>query len=130
MYRDSRSIEAALKRNTKKQLKPDLKYAEITYCCIHGRKKYKPTSKRKRPHLLYVISVVLLLTYMLLLVHLERTVPVNLNEERHQMDNVLLLHHLMITTIMRYHRYNLITHVIVVKGMYIVVRFFSPSSTT
>uniref|UniRef100_A0A1X7SKB9 ZSWIM3 N-terminal domain-containing protein n=1 Tax=Amphimedon queenslandica TaxID=400682 RepID=A0A1X7SKB9_AMPQE len=33
--RDSRSIEAALKRNTKKQLRPDLKYAEITYRCIH-----------------------------------------------------------------------------------------------
>uniref|UniRef100_A0A1X7USG1 ZSWIM3 N-terminal domain-containing protein n=1 Tax=Amphimedon queenslandica TaxID=400682 RepID=A0A1X7USG1_AMPQE len=51
--RDSRSMEAALKRNTKKQLKPDLKYAEITYCCIYGGKKYKATTKGKRPHQLW-----------------------------------------------------------------------------
>ena len=52
--RDSRTIEAASRRDTKKTFKRELKYAEITYHCIHGGKQYKPTSKGKRPHQLYV----------------------------------------------------------------------------
>jgi zinc finger SWIM domain-containing protein 3 len=48
--RDSHTTVAAVKRNTKKNFKTELKYSELTYRCIHGGKKYTSTSTGKRPH--------------------------------------------------------------------------------
>ena len=39
----SRSVEAAGKRLTKKTLKEELKYAELTFSCINSGKNFKPT---------------------------------------------------------------------------------------
>ena len=41
--RDTRTIEAAAKRIPKRAalMKPDLKYAQLKYCCIHGGKDFK-----------------------------------------------------------------------------------------
>ena len=48
--RDSRTIEATLKRAPKKQFNPNIKYSALVYSCIHGGKKLKSESKGKRPH--------------------------------------------------------------------------------
>jgi hypothetical protein len=45
--RDSRTIEAAKKR-LNKFLKPELKYYELKYCCIHGGQAFKAKGKGSR----------------------------------------------------------------------------------
>ena len=49
--RDSRKIDSACKRAPKKYInvKKELEYTDIRYCCIHGGKKYKTESKGIRP---------------------------------------------------------------------------------
>ena len=39
--REARTIEAAKKR-TDRYMKPELKYYQLKFCCIHGGKKFKP----------------------------------------------------------------------------------------
>ena len=46
--RDSRSVEAARKRATKKTYKQELGFSEIRYACIHGGRKYRSQSLGKR----------------------------------------------------------------------------------
>ena len=48
--RDSRNIEATLKRAPNRKFNPEIKYSELVYSCIHGGKKFKSESKGKRPH--------------------------------------------------------------------------------
>ncbi|XP_071529158.1 uncharacterized protein [Panulirus ornatus] len=48
--RDTRSIEAASRRCTKKTYNPDIKYTEIDFACIHGGRKFKTKSKGSRPN--------------------------------------------------------------------------------
>ena len=45
--RDTRTINAAQKR-INRHLNTNLKYYEITYCCIHGGKKFTSNSEGKR----------------------------------------------------------------------------------
>ena len=45
--RDARTIEAAKKR-LNKFLKPELKYYELKYCCIHGGQGFKVKGKGSR----------------------------------------------------------------------------------
>ena len=45
--RDARTIEAA-KKCLNKFLKPDLKYYELKYCCIHGGQAFKAKGKGSR----------------------------------------------------------------------------------
>ena len=45
--RDARTIEAAKKR-LNKFLKPELKYYEVKYCCIHGGQAFKAKGKGSR----------------------------------------------------------------------------------
>ena len=45
--RDSRTIEAA-KGRVKREICSDLKYYELTLCCIHGGKKFKPRGQGQR----------------------------------------------------------------------------------
>ena len=45
--RDARTVEAAKKR-VEKHLKPELKYYEIKYCCIHGGQAFKAKGKGVR----------------------------------------------------------------------------------
>ena len=45
--REARTIEAARKR-IDKYLKPELKYYELKYCCIHGGQAFKGKSKGSR----------------------------------------------------------------------------------
>lgn len=45
--RDTRTIEAAKKRMDK-SIKPELKYYEIKYCCIHGGQHFKSQGKGHR----------------------------------------------------------------------------------
>jgi len=47
---DSRTIAAAQKRVTKRQLNPDLLYYQVTYACVHGGRKYKPRGSGSRPN--------------------------------------------------------------------------------
>ena len=47
--RDSRTIEAAMRRAPNKKFKSEIKYSELVYCFIHGGKKFKSESKGKRP---------------------------------------------------------------------------------
>lgn len=56
--RDSRSIKAAQKRTPKKavNVKPELVYAYLEYCCIHGGKKFKSESAGTRPNQRLVVS--------------------------------------------------------------------------
>ena len=42
--RDTRTIAAA-KRRTDREFKPELKYYEIKYCCIHGGQQFKSQGK-------------------------------------------------------------------------------------
>ena len=35
-------IEAAKKRGVDRPLKPELKYFQLKYCCVHGGQKFKP----------------------------------------------------------------------------------------
>ena len=46
--RRSRTIEAAMKRASKKSFLQELKYSEVDYACIHGGKKFATRSKGKR----------------------------------------------------------------------------------
>lgn len=39
--RDSRTVEAASKRNTRKNYKEEIRYSEINYFCVHGGKLYR-----------------------------------------------------------------------------------------
>ena len=41
---DARTFEAA-KKHVERFLKPELKYYEIKYCCIHGWQAFKPKGK-------------------------------------------------------------------------------------
>ena len=45
--RDTRTVEAARKRMNK-SIKPELKYYEIKYCCIHGGQHFKSQGKGLR----------------------------------------------------------------------------------
>ena len=45
--RDCRTIEAARKRMNR-SLSENIKYYEVTYCCIHGGKKFKGRGEGKR----------------------------------------------------------------------------------
>ena len=45
--RDTRTIEAARKRMNR-SIKPELKYYEIKYCCIHGGQHFKLLGKGHR----------------------------------------------------------------------------------
>ena len=45
--RDCRTIEAARKR-VNRSLSDNIKYYEVTYCCIHGGKKFKARGEGKR----------------------------------------------------------------------------------
>ena len=45
--RDCRTIEAARKR-VNRSLSENIQYYEITYCCIHGGKKFKARGEGKR----------------------------------------------------------------------------------
>lgn len=47
--RDSRTIEAALRRAPNRYFNPAIKYSEVVYSCIHVGKKFKSESKGKRP---------------------------------------------------------------------------------
>ena len=50
MYRrDSRTIEAAMRRAPNRTFNPRIEYSEVVYSCIHGGKKFKSESKGKRP---------------------------------------------------------------------------------
>lgn len=48
--RDSRTIAAAAKRVPKRaaSMKPELKYAQLKYCCIHGGKEFRKRGSSKR----------------------------------------------------------------------------------
>ena len=61
--RDCRTIKAA---RVSQPMKPGLVYAEITYCCIHGRQNYSSKSSGKRPNqrLSWFITVVHYLEYI------------------------------------------------------------------
>ena len=45
--RDARSVESATRRMDR-HLKKELKYYEVTFCCIHGGKSFKPKGKGVR----------------------------------------------------------------------------------
>ena len=45
--RDSRTVQTAQKRMTR-HLSEEIKYYELTLCCIHGGKKFKPRGEGKR----------------------------------------------------------------------------------
>ena len=47
--RRSRMIITASKPRTKKSYNEDLKYTELEYACINGRKNFKTTSTSERP---------------------------------------------------------------------------------
>jgi len=47
--RDSRTIDAALRRAPKRTFNPNIRYSELVYSCIHGGKTFKSESKGKRP---------------------------------------------------------------------------------
>ncbi len=47
--RDSRTIDAALRRAPNRNFNPSIQYSEVVYSCIHGGKKFKSESKGKRP---------------------------------------------------------------------------------
>ena len=42
--RDTRTVESA-KKSMDRQLKKELKYYEVKFCCIHGGKSFKPKGK-------------------------------------------------------------------------------------
>ena len=44
---DSRTVQTAQKRMTR-HLSEEIKYYELTLCCIHGGKKFKPRGEGKR----------------------------------------------------------------------------------
>jgi len=48
--RDSRTVEADVRRNTRKTYNSAIKYANITFACVHGGKAFKSESKGARPH--------------------------------------------------------------------------------
>ncbi|CAG5124552.1 unnamed protein product [Candidula unifasciata] len=48
--RDTRTVEAAAKRNLRKNYNPAIKYSDISYCCTYGGKKYVCHSTGKRSH--------------------------------------------------------------------------------
>ena len=48
--RRSRSVEAAVKRAPKKQFNEELKYSDIEYSCIHGKRVFKSSSTGERPN--------------------------------------------------------------------------------
>jgi zinc finger SWIM domain-containing protein 3 len=48
--RDSRSIEAALRRAPNREFSEAIKYSELVYSCIHGGKKFTSLSSGKRPN--------------------------------------------------------------------------------
>ena len=43
--RDSRTVDAAVKRARRKQINPKLKYAEVTYHCVYGGRNPSERSK-------------------------------------------------------------------------------------
>lgn len=47
--RDSRTIDAALRRAPNRKFNPSIQYSKVVYSCIHGGKKFKSESKGKRP---------------------------------------------------------------------------------
>ena len=47
--RDSRTIETAIKRAPKRKFRPEIKYSELVYSCVHGGKKFKSSCTGKRP---------------------------------------------------------------------------------
>ena len=47
--RDSRTLEAALRRAPHRKFKEEIEYSELVFSCIHGGKKFKSHSKGKRP---------------------------------------------------------------------------------
>lgn len=42
--REARTIESA-KNRVDRHMKPELKYYQLKFCCIHGGKKFKPGGK-------------------------------------------------------------------------------------
>lgn len=50
IIRDTRTVEAASKRNQRKKYNPAIKYSDISYCCTYGGKKYVCHSTGKRNH--------------------------------------------------------------------------------
>ena len=59
--RDSRTVEADVRRNTKKKYADAIKYANITYACIHGGRQFRSASKGLRPQQRYDILRALIL---------------------------------------------------------------------
>lgn len=47
--RDSRTIEAALRRAPNREFNKAIKYSELVFSCIHGGKKFVSQSTGKRP---------------------------------------------------------------------------------
>lgn len=47
--RDSRTIDAAIRRSPKRTFNANIRYSEIVYSCIHGGKKFKSECKGMRP---------------------------------------------------------------------------------
>ena len=47
--RDSRTIAAAKKRDSKREFKPGIKYQELVYCCVQSGRDFKSSSKGERP---------------------------------------------------------------------------------
>ena len=50
IVRDTRTVEAAAKRNHHKSYNPAIKYSDISFCCTYGGKKYVSHSTGKRNH--------------------------------------------------------------------------------
>ena len=55
--RDSRTIEAALRRAPNREFSKAIRYSELVYSCIHGGKKFISQSSGKRPNQQYVVAV-------------------------------------------------------------------------
>ena len=47
--RDCRSIEAAVKKGVKRNVRRELEYYSVQYACYHGGKKFKSRSVGTRP---------------------------------------------------------------------------------
>ncbi|GFO11163.1 inosine-uridine preferring nucleoside hydrolase-like isoform x3 [Plakobranchus ocellatus] len=50
IIRDTRTVEAAAKRNLRKTYNPAIKYSDIAFCCTYGGKQYVSHSTGKRNH--------------------------------------------------------------------------------
>lgn len=61
MYiRDSKTIKSYLKRRPSREIKEDLRYVYLHYCCVHGGKKFESKSTGARPNTRYVVLFILL----------------------------------------------------------------------